>query len=101
VTQLVNDAIVNAKLRWAGFLAGAGLAMCVVTGCERAAATAEAPPVFQRSGSLVLIPETSTLRARLKFEAARADQIQAHALADAAKALMELARAAGLADVAL
>lgn len=76
MTQLVNDANVKAKLRWAGFLAGAGLAMCVVTGCERAAATAEAPPVFQRSGSLVLIPETSTLRARLKFEAARADQFQ-------------------------
>ncbi len=101
MTQLVNDANVKAKLRWAGFLAGAGLAMCVVTGCERAAATAEAPPVFQRSGSLVLIPETSTLRARLKFEAARADQFQAHALADATEALMELARAAGLADVAL
>ena len=53
-----------------------------VAGCQRAE-NQTAPAEFERQGDLVVIPEQSILRVRLKFDTARADKIQSQLSAPA------------------
>jgi cobalt-zinc-cadmium efflux system membrane fusion protein len=48
-----------------------------LTGCQRSETRiTSASPDFERQGSLVIIPEQSSLRSRLSFDIARADRVQ-------------------------
>lgn len=58
------------------------LALAIV-GCRRGSNINEAPAIFEQQGDLVVIPEQSILRVRLKFDAARADKIQSQLSAPA------------------
>jgi len=51
------------------------LLVIVLAGCKRAQPAAP-PADFERQGDIIVIPEQSILRVRLKFDAARADKIQ-------------------------
>ena len=66
---------------------GAGiitLAGTILAGCERAENKSAAPSAeFEREGNLVVIPEQSMLRARLKFATVSADKIQSQLSAPA------------------
>ena len=67
------------------YLGAAASALLLVTaGCQRAEINATTPAAeFQREGSLVVIPEQSTLRSRLSFDSARADTVQSQLSAPA------------------
>ena len=55
-----------------------------ITGCHRTETTPAATPAeFERQGDLIAIPEQSSLRRRLKFEPARAEEIQSQLSATA------------------
>jgi len=66
------------------FVAGMPVLLLVVflAGCKRAEPAAS-PAEFERQGDLVLIPEQSILRDRLKFDTARAEKIQSQLSAPA------------------
>ncbi|MGA2869384.1 MAG: efflux RND transporter periplasmic adaptor subunit, partial [Verrucomicrobiota bacterium] len=58
------------------------LLVVVLAGCKRAE-PAEPPSQFERQGDLVVIPEQSILRDRLKFDTARVEKIQSQLSAPA------------------
>jgi cobalt-zinc-cadmium efflux system membrane fusion protein len=66
------------------FVAGIPVLLLVVVlaGCKRAE-PAEPPSQFERQGDLVVIPEQSILRDRLKFDTARVEKIQSQLSAPA------------------
>ncbi|HXP60136.1 MAG TPA: efflux RND transporter periplasmic adaptor subunit [Dongiaceae bacterium] len=58
-------------------LNAATLGLLIATGCQRADMKATSPPPeFERQGNQIILPEQSSLRLRLTFETARAEQIQ-------------------------